>query len=1167
MLIPKAYADFEFYERKEAYMDIYNRTSLAFKADIPDRTQDGAADRVSVRPAVIDLPLDDAFLAGPLGVAEEAAPDDTVGTEADRDALCVAAGSVADELVKCIRDTGHVDIHRISKAARVTVSEAIDSLKGAIYCNPDIWGGDRTQGWETADEYLSGNLRYKLAKARIASKLYKGTTFRDNVKALEAIMPPELAEEDVYVTLGSPWLPEDIIDDFVNYLVQPHTFDRCRDTKHDTETGSWEIPDKGRYGRYVRNVSTFGTKRIDAVHIIERSLNMKTIRITDEVSSTTTKSGKARVINREETAAAQEKQRLIIAEFRRWIWQDAERKRRIMKIFETRYACIAARRFDGRFLEFPGMADDAELFPYQKDAVARILFTPNTLLAHDVGAGKTYIMIAAAMELKRLEMAERSMFVVPNNLVGQWFSIFMSLYPDAKVLCIEPKDFTEDKRNKTLGRIISENWDGIIIACSCFDRIPLSRKFYIDELMAEKEALLKIKSKKKKVTPKFNRRLEKITGELGDLAVSDDPARRFICFDDLGIDRLFVDEAHNYKNISIDTSIFGIFGINSKGSAKCDSMLSKVHHVQKTHCGGGVVMATGTPITNSVSDIFVFQQYLQSGELELLGLQTFDSWVGMFAEKTTEFEIAVDTNSYRLATRFSRFHNIPELTNILASIADFHSIDSGEGIPVFKGYTDVVVPRSYELKAYLEEISRRADKVHNRKVKREEDNMLKITGDGRRAALDIRLVADAGKDGSRQSNVFDSWSIGRCKASECSEIVARIWHATRDDRLAQLIFCDTSTPKAGFNMYDEIRRRLVEFGVTDAEIAYIHDATTDARREKLFRNVREGRIRVLIGSTFKLGLGVNVQDRLIAIHHLDLPWRPADMVQREGRILRAGNMNEEVRIYRYITEGSFDAYSWQLLETKQRFITDILSGTVSGRSGSEVDDTVLNYAEVKALALGNPLLKSRVETRNEITRLAALKRKGIEARLRLERRYRELPDEIAAKELELRTCIADAAYVRSQGSNLYRGRTAADKRRIAAWRKYLRDKLAVVLQDNVMKPVERANFDYRGFMVVAPAGMEAEYPYLWLVREGRYRVDLGDKDAGIMIRIDNFLDKLADRAKVVGRQLDILRQELAETEQELLKEVDYTEQMDALGRKLDEIDARIASGEVKRRNS
>ena len=582
----------------------------------------------------------------------------------------------------------------------------------------------------------------------------------------------------------------------------------------------------------------------------------------------------------------------------------------------------------------------------------------------------------------------------------------------------------------------------------------------------------------------------------------------------------------NSFNRSMPCFAYGIFGINSKGSAKCDSMLSKVHHVQKTHRGGGVVMATGTPITNSVSDIFVFQQYLQSGELELLGLQTFDSWVGMFAEKTTEFEIAVDTNSYRLATRFSRFHNIPELTNILASIADFHSIDSGEGIPAFKGYTDIVIPRSYELKAYLEEISRRADKVHNRKVKREEDNMLKITGDGRRAALDIRLTRDEGAKGSGsssvQSNLFDSWSVGRCKASECSEIVARIWHATRDDRLAQLIFCDTSTPKAGFNMYDDIRRRLVDFGVTDAEIAYIHDATTDARRERLFRSVREGRIRVLIGSTFKLGLGVNVQDRLFAIHHLDLPWRPADMVQREGRILRAGN-------------------------------------TVSGRSGSEVDDTVLNYAEVKALALGNPLLKSRVETRNELTRLAALKRKGIEARLRLEQRYRELPDEIAAKELELRTCIADAAYIRSQG-DIYLGQTPADKRRTAVWRKYLRDKLAVVLEDNVMKPVERANFDYRGFMIVAPAGMEAEHPYLWLVREGRYRVDLGDKDAGIMIRIDNFLDKLADRAKVVGRQLDILRQEL-------VKEVDYTEQMDALGRKLDEIDARIASGEVKCQNS
>lgn len=1116
-----------------------NRTNLAFKPEddiFPE----------AVKGSIIDLPLDASLL-------DEAPPGQGESPQ--------HACSIPDAFVRCLRDTGRVDIGRIAELSGAGTSEVIEALRGSIYCNPDTWGCKADQGWETADEYLSGNLRYKLVKARLAYKTYRGS-FRDNVEALEALLPPEMKAEDIYVTLGSPWLPPEIIDEFVNHLIQPHDYHRCKGTIHDEETGSWEIPDKSMYAHYVRNTNTFGTSRIEAVKILERTLNMKTIRVTDEVRSETSKSGVKRVVNREETAAAQEKQKLIIAEFRRWIWQDEERRRKVKELFERKYGCTVARRFDGRFLEFPGMSDSVRLYPYQKDAVARILFTPNTLLAHDVGAGKTYIMIAAAMELRRMGMARKCMFVVPNNLVEQWRGIFLELYPDAQLLCIEPGDMDPDRRNQTMKKVIVNSYDGIIIAYSCFDRIPLSKRAHLDALRAERDGMLAVKRRKKKVTSSFDRKLDKLNKELGELAAGRDIGLELICFNDLGIDRLFVDEAHNYKNVSIETAISGVYGINRKGSSKCDSMMDKVHYVQQTHDGGGVVMATGTPITNSISDIYVFQKYLQSGELQLLDLQTFDSWVGMFAEKTTEFEIAVDTGSYRLATRFARFHNIPELTTILASIADFHSMDAGGDIPQFDGYTDVVIPRSSALKAYLEEISRRADRVHERKVKRDEDNMLKITSDGRKAALDIRLVTEPA-EGSYEFGA----PVGRCKVSECAERTAIIWHRTKAERLTQLIFCDTSTPKAGFNMYDELKQRLVDLGVDAAEIAYVHDANTERRREKLFSSIREGRIRVLIGSTFKLGLGVNVQDRLVAVHHLDLPWRPADMVQREGRILRAGNLNEKVEIYRYITEGSFDAYSWQLLETKQRFISDILSGTIAGRSGGEVDDTVLDYAEVKALALGNPLLRSRVETRNEISRLSALQRKSVEARLRLEQRYRELPDAIAARQLELDMCLSDVAFIEARGKDPYKDLSAAEKKRVAAWRKHVREYLGKNLYSCVMMPKEEALMYYRGFTIVLPAGMDGSHPYLYLVREGRYRVDMSDKETGLLIRLDNFLDRLDEHAEVLRRRKEVLEQELKETEAELLKAESYSDLIDEYTAKLDRIDDELGVKELKNRIS
>ena len=1124
----------------------YNSTSLAFKSD-----------------DYIDLPLDTSVLT--LGEPEvEYNPEDGADSQAAGATDNGRAGSISDALIRCLRDTGRVDIERIAEYAGTTTGKVIYelSMQGAIYQNPNKWNGDVCEGWETADEYLSGNLYEKLNRARVVSRAYGGS-FQANIKALEALLPQEVKSEDIYVTLGSPWIPTDIIDDFINHLIQPHSYHKYKGTRHDEETGSWEIPEKYRLSKYVRNTTTFGTPRMNAINILERTLNMKTILIKDEVSAPGTKSGTRRELNKGETAAAQEKQKLITAEFRRWIWQDEERAKRVRRLFANKFGYNVARQFNGSYLEFPGMSEDVELYKYQKDAVARILFTPNTLLAHDVGAGKTYIMIAAAMEMRRMGMAKKSMFVVPNNLVEQWRSLFLTLYPEADVLCVNPKDMNPERRNQTLRRVMSSDCDGIIIAYSCFDRIPLSKQAHIDALKAERDEMESIMKVRKTVTGRFKRKLDKLKEELSEMALSKDPARDIICFNQLGIDRLFVDEAHNYKNVSVSTSIYGVYGISQNGSAKCNSMLDKVHYVQNTHNGGGVVMATGTPITNSISDIYVFQQYLQSGELNLIGLSTFDSWVGMFAEKTTEFEIAVDTNSYRLATRFSHFHNIPELTTILASIADFHAAGEEGDLPDFDGYQDVLIPRTDALKAYLEDISERADKVHNHKVKTDEDNMLKITGDGRKAALDIRLTLDPAGDAGCGAFAYGK-PIGICKVTECAERAAIIYHKTEADRLTQLIFCDTSTPKAEFNVYDDLRQRLVNLGVDPAEIAYIHDAGTEAKRKKLFKSMREGKIRILIGSTFKLGLGVNVQDRLVALHHLDLPWRPADMVQREGRILRTGNMNQKVEIYRYITEGSFDAYSWQLLETKQRFIADILSGTIEGRSGSEVDDTVLNYAEVKALALGNPLLKSRVEKRNELTRLSILQRKNIENRLRLEQRYKELPDIIAAKQLELDICTSDCAFLEEQGKDIYAGLSGWAKENMAAYRRSVREYLGEHLYRYIMRTEDRPLYNYRGFTIVLPAGMSAEHPYLCLVREGCYKVDMSDKEAGILIRIDNFLDKMDDYVARVRREKEVLEQELAETETELAEMVNYADEIDEVTAELAEVDEILGVNEMKK---
>ncbi|MBO5327603.1 MAG: DEAD/DEAH box helicase family protein, partial [Clostridia bacterium] len=1046
----------------------------------------------------------------------------------------VHVDSVADALVSSQRTLGRVDIEYMSAITGKDYKTVIESLGAAIYQNPETWNECFYKGWETADEYLTGNLSRKWNAAWDANCKYKGY-FRRNLRALEEILPPTVATKDIYVTLGSPWVPADIIDDFIEYLLGKCRYANSPEyrVKHDELTGTWDIPFKTRYDD-ARSYSTYGTRRMKALYIIERTLNMRDVAVTDKVQNLFNKSGEKRVINKEETVLAIEKQKKIIQKFQSWIWTDAKRKERLEEIFENKFSCVRTRRFDGSFLNFPTMAKGISLYPYQKNAVARILFSKNTLLAHDVGSGKTYVMIAAGMELKRMGLSKKNLYVVPNNIVGQWQKIFLTAYPQAKLLCIEPKHFTPAKRQRVLKDIKDNDYDAIIMAYSCFDMIHLSSQYKERALLEEKKIVDTIAKSSLKNTSGIERAKKKIKDGLIKLLNTVSAEATGICFDELGITRLFVDEAHNYKNVPIETQITRILGISNAGSEKCKSMLEKVKYVQRQNDGGGVVMATGTPITNSITDAYVMQKYLQSGELAALDLQSFDSWVGMFAERATEFEIDVDTNSYRLATRFSKFHNLPELTVLLSSIADFHEMRDSEELPKFDGYTDALIAKTLPFAAFLDQISQRADAVRGGLVRRIDDNMLKITTDGRKAALDLRLVDPQSK--------FTYQS----KVARCAENVTNIYFKTLFTKKTQLVFCDTSTPKNGFNLYDELTALLVRNGVKREDIAFVHDAATDKQREELFKKVREGVIRVLIGSTFKLGLGVNVQDKLIAVHHLDVPWRPADMVQREGRILRQGNENESVQIFRYITEGSFDAYSWQLLETKQNFISALLNGSLKQRSGSDVDNTVLNYAEVKALAIGNPLIKKRVETANELTRYLALQRKVIESRERLSKELDELPEKMEQANNRILDCREDMIYYQIN-------KREYDKED----RKIIRQQIYQAVQENIMQEEEKTLLVYQGFEVVTPANMLREKPYVWLKRCGKYYVELGDTEMGSIVRIDNFLEDFIGLLTKLRLRLDDYKIQEERINEELEKNESYVDKIESLKQELEKIDKKL----------
>lgn len=1076
--------------------------------------------------------------------------------------------SVSDALLLSIDTLGMVDIEFISSITGEEMKTVIEKLKGSVFQNPLHWNECFYKGWETADEYLSGNLLHKYHLAKEANEEYLGY-FDDNIKAIENLLEPNIATNDIYITIGSPWVPTDVIDDFILHLIGLEKYPNGQYPKeaepflakeyavnHDEVTGLWDIPQKTRFrksshhGKYEElNYHVWGTERMDMLYLLEHILNMKTLAIYDYVGP----QKKTKILNSKETVKILEKQDNMVAEFKTWVWQDKERAKRLQGAYNRRYGNIRKRNFDGSFFEFPDMNPDIELRPHQKNAVARIIFSDNTLLAHDVGAGKTYTMIAAGMELKRLGKSQKNMYVIPNNIMPQWRKMFLNMYPNANILVVDRRNFNVKKRADTLNRIITEDFDAILITYSCFDMLSLSKKYYIEFYQKQLEKLTKAKEKfssEKAIEAKRKaawKTLEKLQEDMTENVCE-------IPFDELGINSLFVDEAHNYKNVSLHSGIMRIRGISNQGSAKCDAMMDKVHCVQRQNGGGRVVMATGTPITNSITDLFIMQKFLQDGELEFLGIQNFDSWVAMFGKKVSEFEIDVDTNSYHLATRFAKFCNVPELTAILSSVSDFYHVDNSMGLPVFDGYTDSVAPGSEDFKDYLRDISNRADDVRQKRVDKKEDNLLKITTDGRKAALDMRLI-----------DMIYGLDVDS-KVYRCAENIMNIYENTREQKLIQMVFCDSSTPKQSFNLYDELKSILVAMGMPAHQIAFIHEADSEDKKNMLFYDLRKGDISVVIGSTFKMGLGVNVQEKLCALHHLDVPWRPADMVQREGRILRQGNLCDSVKIYRYITKGSFDSYSWQLHEKKQRFISQILSGTVCEREGDDVDETVLNYAEVKALSVGNPLIKKKVEITNEIDTLRILQRDYIISRQRKEKELAELPEKIERQKKHIADTEEDIQY--------YRANKIDYNEMEYEHQKEIRDTIHSAVKANERKPFETKVLTYQGFEVVVPARMVPKQPttrnaedgetksrdpipYVFVRRNGSYYMEIESR-SGITKRLNNLLEDLP-KAKIRREEvLETLLNKKAALEAELAKEGEsYATEIAALALELEEIDKQL----------
>ncbi len=879
-----------------------------------------------------------------------------------------------EALLVSLNEQGRVDLDHMSGLLNKPADEFLPDLKGIIFLNP------QTNQWETDDQYLSGNVRDKLVVADAAA--VSDPRFAENVEALKSIQPEDLPATEIDVRLGASWLPPDDVKQFIHKLLNVSS---GVEVGHVHALGSWHLNANWEAKGATANTTDWGTDRYTALELIEDALNLKTPTVYDMVD-------KKPVVNAQATEAAREKQERIKEQFKEWVWSDDSRRERLCRLYNDTFNHTRLRTFNGDHLTLPGASGAIQLHGHQKAGVWRILQTPNTLLAHVVGAGKTFTMVAAAMELKRLGLARKPMFAVPNHMLGQFSTELLTLYPGANILVAGKEDFESQNRKKLFSRIATGNWDAVIVTHSGFERIPLSydtQKRFFDEQLHELEMIRRehADTSNRRLVKELEKAKKRLEAKLQSLA-AEHKKDNTLTFEELGVDRLFVDEAHYFKNLFYVTKMTRIAGLPQTASERAFDMYLKVRHVQSLNGGGGVVFATGTPIANSMAEMFTMQRYLQPDDLKKHNLHHFDSWAATFGEPVTAMELSPDGAGYRLNTRFARFINVPELMQIFRQSADVQTAAMlNLPRPKLDGEKPTIrnAPATPELKAFVQELAKRAERLKTNRVDPSEDNMLKITSEGRKAALDLRLMKPTAKDDPQG------------KVNQAVENIFRMWQESKPERSAQLVFCDLSTPKdRGFSVYRDAAEKLEGLGVPSAEIAFIQDYDSDASKLSLFRDVRSGKVRVLFGSTQKMGSGTNVQERLIALHHFDAPWRPADVEQREGRILRQGNKNEVVSIFRYVTEGSFDAYMWQTLETKAKFIAQVMSGDMTIRRLEDLDSAALTYAEVKAIASGNPLVIEKAQVDAELIKLTRLRSAHAEEQYRIRTNLRRSHEDAEA---------------------------------------------------------------------------------------------------------------------------------------------------------------------------
>ncbi|MBD5532852.1 MAG: DUF3849 domain-containing protein [Lachnospiraceae bacterium] len=1043
-----------------------------------------------------------------------------------------------EALAVSLSEKARIDLDYMAELSGKDTDTIKEELTGVIFQNP------LTDKWETADEYLSGNVRDKLETAKVYAENHP--EYNVNVQALMQVQPKELDASEIEVRIGATWVKPEYLEDFMRdtFETPQHLFDRnVMGIQYSDVTGQWNVKGKNAdYGNSLVNM-TYGTSRRNAYQILEDSLNLKDSRVYDTIEE----DGKEkRVLNKKETTLAAQKQDTIREAFKDWIFHDPDRRQDLVAKYNKLFNSTKPREYNGDHLKFPGMTPDIELKPHQKNAIAHILYGDNTLLAHCVGAGKTFEMTAAAMESKRLGLCQKSLFVVPNHLTEQWANDFLRLYPGANILAATKKDFEPANRKKFCSRIATGDYDAVIIGHSQFEKIPLSAERQaatIERQIDEIElAIAQAKADNGerytiKQMEKSRKALQTRLDKLNDTTRKDN----VVTFEQLGVDRLFVDESHNYKNLFLYTKMRNVAGIAQTEAQKSSDMFGKCQYLDELTGGKGVTFATGTPISNSMTELYTNMRYLQYGTLQKLGLGHFDSWASSFGETQTAIELAPEGTGYRAKTRFAKFFNLPELISLFKESADIQTADMLK-LPVPEAtYENVVLKPSEYQQDIVASLADRAEAVRNRKVEPYEDNMLKITNDGRKLALDQRLINDMLPDDENS------------KASVCVNKAFEIWEQTKEQRSTQLIFCDLSTPKGDgtFNVYEDIKNKLVEKGVPAKEIAFIHDANTEMKKAELFGKVRSGQVRFLLGSTQKMGAGTNVQDRLIALHHLDVPWRPSDIEQQEGRILRQGNMNDKVKIFRYVTESTFDSYSWQLIENKQKFIGQIMTSKSPVRSCEDVDEAALTYAEVKALATGNPYIKEKMDLDVQVSKLKLMKANHTSQIYRLEDNITQhYPQQIAILKERISGMTADIQTAKTKLPADKEQFTMKVGEKVYADKKEAGTALVEMCKEMKTVNVPATVGEYAGFKMAVSFDSFNHKFVMNLKGQLSHNLEIGSDPLGNISRINHALEAMPKQLAEAQTKLENVERQLETAKTEVTKpfaqEAELSEKLERL---------------------